>query len=146
MAICTFIVFIPRTAQGETHHWPQFVHSVYLTYGKIIFVLGVSLIIIPSLVLTPKSKKDSRSLVHFLMDTKAFNFIAKVSFWSYLIHLTLIIAFYGSINTEYYYTFVPSFFLFVCFSAISIASGTIFVYLVEAPFTKIQKILMKKLS
>lgn len=144
MGICIFIVFIPRTAQGSAHYWPQFVHSIYLTYGKIIFVFGLSIMILPSLVMRP-SEKGSKSLVHFLMDTKAFNYIAKVSFWSYLIHLTFLIVYFGTRFSDFYYSFTPSFGLFICFAVISILSGTIFVYLVESPFTQLQKILIKKI-
>lgn len=139
-ALCLFLSFIPRTNQGS-HYWPQFVHSVYLTYGKLAFVFGISLIILPSILLNSDKDdtKNSTLIVRFLMDTKAFNFIAKVSFCTYLLHLTFILIYEGSTKTDYYFAFYPTFVLFVTFSAISIVSGAIFVYIVEAPFTKLQK-------
>lgn len=73
------------------------------------------------------------------MDTKTFNFIAKVSFCTYLLHLAFILVYYGSTKSDFYYAFYPVLVLFVSFSVISIISGTVLVYMVEAPFAKLQK-------
>ena len=139
-ALCLFLSFIPRTDQGE-HYWPQFVQSLYLTYSKLAFVFGLSLIILPSILLQSEkdNKKSNTLLVRFMLDTKVFNFIAKVSFCTYLLHLIFIMLFYGSTKTDFYFTLYPVFILFVSFSVISLFSGTIFVYIVEAPFMKLQK-------
>lgn len=75
-------MLIVRTAQGDDHHWPQLAHSLYLTYGKLFYVLGVAMIILPSLL-------GANTFVRFILDTKIFNFIAKISFWTYLVHLTI---------------------------------------------------------
>lgn len=75
-------MLIPRTAQGDDHHWPQLAHSLYLTYAKILYVFGIAFIILPSLL-------GVNSLIRFILDTKLFNSIAKISFWTYLIHLTI---------------------------------------------------------
>lgn len=138
--LCLFLTFIPRTNQGS-HYWPQLVHSLYLTYGKLAFVFGLSLIILPSIILNSDTKdhKNQKLLVRFLMDTKTFNFIAKVSFCTYLLHLAFILVYYGSTKSDFYYAFYPVLVLFVSFSVISIISGTVLVYMVEAPFTKLQK-------
>jgi hypothetical protein len=83
LSIILFIVFIPRTLQVG-HKWPQVVHSFYLTFTKLFFVIGVSMLVTPALL---GIKND---LVYFLMDTKLFNFTAKISFWTYLIHYMVI--------------------------------------------------------
>ena len=80
--ICLFVIFIQRTNQKELY-WPQFVHSLYLTFGKPLFVIGLSFILLPSLL-------GIESLVHFLMDTKFFNFVGKVSFCTYLLQNSFI--------------------------------------------------------
>lgn len=130
---------IPRTNQGE-NHWPQFVHSFYLTYAKIAFVFGLSLTLLPSIILpVDPDKSSSKLIVRFLLDTKFFNFIAKVSFWTYLIHLTLLLLYFGSSTTDFYYTFSSVFVIFVAMSIFSILLATFFVYLVESPFSKLQK-------
>lgn len=78
-----FIVVIPRTLQVG-HIWPQTVHSIYLTFTKLFFVIGVSLLASPSLL----GIKDD--FFFWLMDTKIANSIAKISFWTYLIHYMIV--------------------------------------------------------
>lgn len=80
------------------------------------------------------------------MDTKIFSYIAKISFWTYLIHLTILLLAFGSTKIDFYYAMTPAFVLFVSFSVMSMLSGTVFFYLVEAPFSKIQKSLLTKLQ
>ena len=77
-----FIVFIPRTSQLGLY-WPNFVNAVYLTYSKSLFVFGITLLILPSLL-------GSSSIVGFVLDTPVTNFISKVSFFTYLIHINVI--------------------------------------------------------
>lgn len=86
-----------------------------------------------------KDKKNQKLLVRFLMDTEVFNFIAKVSFCTYLIHINFLLIYYGSSKIDFYFTMSPVFVLFVSFSVISILAGTVLVYMVEAPFAKLQK-------
>lgn len=102
LVIMLFIILIPRTAQGDDHYWPQLVHSFFLTYSKLAFVLGLALLILPSLL-------GIKGIVSFMLDTKAFNFIAKISFWTYLIHLTVMNAWITSIKIDFYYAYVPLF-------------------------------------
>lgn len=83
LSILIFIVTIVRTLQLD-YKWPQAIHSLYLTVSKLFFVMGVSMLVTPALL---GIKND---LVFFLMDTKLFNFIAKISFWTYLIHYMVI--------------------------------------------------------
>lgn len=83
--IVFFIIFIPRTLQANTTYaWPQWLHSFYLTFTKLFFVMGVSMLATPALL---GIKND---WFFFLMDTKIFNFIAKISFWTYLIHYMIV--------------------------------------------------------
>ena len=119
------MLLIPNTGQGSKI-WPQFVHSLYLTYSKFIFSFGLSLIILPYLIL-PQSHQI---FIRFILDTKIFNFIAKISFWVYLIHVNILLYFYGSRTYDFYYNYLSVYVLFVSFAVISIIIGTIMVYLV----------------
>jgi peptidoglycan/LPS O-acetylase OafA/YrhL len=95
-AIMLFVLLIPRTLQlGNT--WPQSVHSFYLSAGKVFFVLGLYIMILPSLL-------DIPNMTFFLMDTKVFNFISKISFWTYLIHYMIIVQIAYSQKVDFYYT------------------------------------------
>ena len=135
--IVFFIMFIQRTNQDELH-WSQFVHSLYLTYAKTLFVMGLSLGILPSIL-------GVRSLVSFVMDTKLFNFVAKVSFCTYLLHILIIYQWVGKTSVDTYYSFLTEYDFFVAHSVLSILSGFALCLLVEVPCSKLQKMLMVSL-
>jgi hypothetical protein len=82
IGIMIFLVMIPRTLQVGTT-WSQDLHSLYLSLAKFLFVLGLGLTILPSLLGCKKS------IIMFMMDTWFFNFIAKISFCTYLVHLII---------------------------------------------------------
>ncbi len=62
VALMLFIVLIPRTLQLDSTAWPQWLHSLYLSTGKVFFVLGMYLTILPSLL-------EIKNMTFFLMDT-----------------------------------------------------------------------------
>jgi peptidoglycan/LPS O-acetylase OafA/YrhL len=98
--IMAFIVFIPHTLQVDII-WPQIAYSLYAALTRFLFVFGLTLTILPSLL------GCKRSLVIFLMDTNLFNFIAKISFCTYLVHLTVLLIFYKSRTYDRYYSEFP---------------------------------------
>jgi peptidoglycan/LPS O-acetylase OafA/YrhL len=118
LAIILFIVLIPRTLQLG-HKWPQVVHSLYLTLTKLFFVIGVSMLVTPSLL---GIKND---LVFFLMDTKFFNFIAKISFWTYLIHYMIIEHAIYIQKLDFYYDVADIMTLFVPIAVIAMFFGLV---------------------
>lgn len=79
------------------------------------------------------------------MDTKAFNYVAKVSFCTYLVHVTILFWYYGKLKVDFYFSIGPIYFLFLAMTVYSILVGTVLVYLVEAPFTKLQKLFLGKI-
>ena len=131
------VMFIQRTNQNE-HFWVQLMHSLYLTYAKTIFVMGMSLAVLPSLL-------GVESFVHFLMDTKLFNFIAKVSFCTYLVHVIIIYQFIGKLSVDLYYSYLNEYALYAAHAVLSILWGFVLCLVVEIPFSKLQKVLMGKL-
>jgi peptidoglycan/LPS O-acetylase OafA/YrhL len=58
-------------------------HAIYLSLGKVPFVLGLYLMVLPSLL-------EVKNVSFLLLDTKFFNFIAKVSFVTYLLHYMVV--------------------------------------------------------
>ena len=101
-AIMLFLVFIPRTLQVGAE-WSQELHSLYQATAKVFFVGALSLMLMPSLY------GSKQSIVRFIMDTNFFNFIAKISFCTYLIHLTVLNIWLQSRTYDRYYTIVPMF-------------------------------------
>lgn len=118
LSFILFIVFIPRTLQVG-HKWPQVVHSFYLTFSKLFFVIGVSLLVTPTLV---GVKND---LFFFLMDTKAFNFMAKISFWTYLIHYMVVEHVCYSQKLDYYYDVSDVLTLYIPVAILAMAYGLV---------------------
>lgn len=136
--ICLFVILIPRTAQGDNRHWSQLAHSMFLTYSKLLFIVGLAFIILPSLL-------GVNQMIRHVLDTKAFNFIGKISFWTYLIHLTIMYGWITSMKINFYYAYVPLFALATAISVESMITGFIFCLLVEIPFVNLQKKLMGSL-
>lgn len=76
--------------------WPEWAHAFYISFGKIAFTFGVYLIVIPTLLEVP-------NISFFLLDTKFFNAISKISFWVYLIHFMVIMWFTFRERADFYY-------------------------------------------
>ena len=135
VALGIFLVFIPRTAQSDSRQWTQFTHSFFLSYGKWGFTFALSLIILPSML----------GIIRFMMDTKFFNWIAKVSFCTYLIHLTAMYLYFQNATTDFYLALIPQYGLFVSIAAISLGLGFLMTVTIELPLSRLQKILMQSL-
>jgi peptidoglycan/LPS O-acetylase OafA/YrhL len=65
------------------------------------------------MIFTLPSLLGINGLIRFTLDTKAFNFIAKISYCTYLIHLIIMYRWLTSIKIDFYYAYVPLFVLFV---------------------------------
>jgi peptidoglycan/LPS O-acetylase OafA/YrhL len=123
-------MFIIRILQaGGT--WPQVAHSFYLTFSKLFFVVGVSMLATPSLL---GIKGD---FFFWLMDTKMFNFMAKVSFWTYLIHYMVVEFVCYRQKTDFYFDVGDVFTLYVPVTVIAMFLGFLGTVLVENPFAKL---------
>jgi len=118
LAIMLFVVLIPRMLQVDGTAWPQSIHSFYLSTGKVFFVLGMYLSILPSLL-------DIPSFAFFIMDTKFFNFIAKISFWTYLIHYMVVLQITYRQKIDFYYSVGDIIPLYIPTAAISLFLGLI---------------------
>jgi peptidoglycan/LPS O-acetylase OafA/YrhL len=74
-----FVVFIPRGLQ-QGNKWPQAWHSIYLVFSRFVFAIGIILVILPTLL------GIKNSFFRTILDTRLFNFLAKISFCVYLVH------------------------------------------------------------
>ena len=115
IGIMLFIVLIPRTLQVG-NHWPQYVHSLYLSTGKVFFVLGLYVMILPSLL-------DIPNFTFFIMDSQFFNFISKISFWTYLIHYMVVLQITYRQKNDFYYSVGDVIPLYIPTAAISLFLG-----------------------
>lgn len=124
-----FIIFIPRTMQKDDS-WPQFCHSLYLSLGKSVFVIGISMAIIPSML-------GIKSFISDFLDIKLYSFIGKISFSTYLVHLLVIFYLYGTISIDFYYSINKTFPLFWKNAVISMFFGFVLCLTIELPFSKL---------
>ena len=135
--IIMFIILIPRTLQVDIK-WPQTIHSLYLSLGKALFVVALYLMILPSIL-------GVSNFTFFIMDTKFFNFISKVSFWTYLIHYMVVLQVSYRQKIDFYYTIYDVIPLYIPVAAISVFLGMMGTILVELPFAKLEKMFMNTL-
>jgi len=128
LALMLFIILIPRTLQvGGT--WPQWLHSLYLSTGKVFFVMGMFSTIVPSLL-------DLPNFTFFIMDTKFFNFTSKLSFWTYLIHYMVVLQITYTQKIDFYYSALDVIPIYIPTAAISVFFGFLGTLVVEIPFAK----------
>ena len=138
LGICMmlFIILIPRTLQVG-HKWPQVIHSLYLTFGKFIFVIGTSLAVTPALL---KIKDD---FLFFLLDTKLFNLTSKISFWVYLIHYMVVEFVCYRQKVDFYYNIEGVLALYFGIVLMSMILGFLGTILIEIPFSKLEKMIFE---
>ncbi len=82
------------------------------------------------------------SIVRLCMDTKLFNFIAKISFCTYLLHYAIIGVWVNSRTYSKYYTNLTVFFEYCGILVVSLLCGLVMTFLIEIPFSKLQKTLI----
>jgi peptidoglycan/LPS O-acetylase OafA/YrhL len=130
-----FVAFIPRSLQTGTQ-WPQYLHSLYWTLSKPIFLFGLILTVLPT------TLGFRYSFFNLILTPKIFHFIAKVSFCTYLVHLMIVFQVIHTRNYNFYYTTYEIFVYYAGILTLSLFFGTIVTVTVELPFGKLQKELM----
>jgi peptidoglycan/LPS O-acetylase OafA/YrhL len=122
-AILIFLILIPRTEQIDLI-WPQWLQSLYYSLSKVIFVMGVLLMILPTLL------NCKGSIINRYLDTSVFNFISKVSFCTYLVHLTVMNIWLNSRSNSKYLTIIPTMVEFGGILVISLFFGLLMTYMI----------------
>jgi peptidoglycan/LPS O-acetylase OafA/YrhL len=128
----SFVGFIPRDLQVG-HEWPQIAHSFYWGFSKPIFLLGMVLTILPTML------GHSHSFFNTLLTSKSFHYIARISFCTYLVHLMVLYNYFFTRNYDIYYGIVDQFITYLGMLIISLALGFLLTVFVELPFAKLQK-------
>lgn len=92
--------------------------------------------------ITPSLLGIKNDLMFFLMDTKFFHFIGKISFWTYLIHYNLIVIVLFSQKVDFYYNAIDILPVYIPIALLSLVCGFIGTVLVEMPFAHLEKMLV----
>ena len=114
--------------------WPQFVHSLYWSFSKPLFVTGMFLTILPSLL------GIQHSFFNLVLSNKILTFIAKISFCSYLVHMMVINQFLFTQNYDFYFDTKNTFVIFSGLLLITLFWGFLMTMLMELPFAKMIKL------
>lgn len=117
-----FVITIPRTSQVG-YLWGRLENSLYLTFSKILFMIGLSLLIFPSLL-------GFNSIINAILNNKFTHIVSKISFMVYLTHLFVILQYSFNKKTESYYSIVPLFNLFIAHATLALIIATYLVFIV----------------
>ena len=135
MALVTFVV---RPLQVG-HHWDQIWHSVYWTFSKPIFILGVIFTILPSCL------GISHSFFNLILTNKCFVYIARISFSTYLVHILVIYYYLTDRTYDMYYNIPDLFSIYLGILVLCLFFGFIVTLTIELPFANLQKMIIEKL-
>ena len=139
LIIMSFIIIIPRLLQVG-YIWPQVIHSLYYAVSKPIFLIGLLLVVLPTLI------GYQKSFFNTILTPKIFHFISRISFCTYLVHYIVISQFlYGSVNDKYDNTF-DVFVVFLGMLILSLFFGFLTTMLIQLPFSVLQKNLIEYLK
>ncbi len=138
IALMMFLVFILRPLQVG-YYWPQILHSLYGCLEKPFFIFGLLMVTFPTIL------GVQGSLFRTLLDNKILNFLAKISFCTYLIHLMVILQYISSRSFDNYYSLLATFTPYLGCLVVSCFFGFLMTIFVELPFSVWQKEVMKGL-
>ncbi len=139
IGLMSFVGFIPRNLQLG-NEWPQLLHSFYWGLSKPIFLLGMTMTILPTMI------GHSQSFFNTLLTSRAFHFIARISFCTYLVHLMVLYHFILSRNYNIYYNIIDTFIVYLGMLVVSLGFGFLGTVFIELPFAKLQKELMNAIK
>ena len=144
IALMVFIVFIPRPLQLGTAYsnieytWPQWIHSLYFTFSKPIFIGGMIMTFLPSIL------SIRHSIINTILTARVFFFLARISFCTYLVHLFVIFQFLYSRSYDVYYDIKETFSIFIRLVPIILFLGLVMTLVIEVPFGNMLKMALAR--
>lgn len=140
IGLMSFVAFIPRCQQTGDCRWSQTMHSLYWGLSKPIFLLGMTMTILPSML------GHFHSFFNLILTPKIFTFIARTSFCTYLVHLMVLDYFILSRNYNLYYNITDVFITYLGLLVQSLIFGFLTTMFIELPFAKLQKYAVGRLK
>lgn len=120
--------------------WPQAVHSLYNALSKPLFILGVFLTVLPSVV------GIHHSFFNLVLNAKILVIIARISFCTYLIHIFILTQFIYSRTYDTYYGMLDIFVQYQGMVVLCLFFGFLMTVIVEVPLGNMLKIGMARLK
>ena len=132
IGLMAFATFITRPVQmGGT--WPQSLHSLYYALSKPVFLFGMVLTLLPTVLGVRGSFFD------LILTNRCFVFIARISFCTYLVHLIVMEQFFGTRTYDISYNVLDAFMVNMGILVLSLFFGFLLTMMVELPFANLQK-------
>jgi peptidoglycan/LPS O-acetylase OafA/YrhL len=116
------------------HHWPQWVHSLYWVISKPIFIGGMFLTVLPSIL------GCRHSFFATILTAKVLHFIARISFCTYLVHLFVLYYFLCDRSYDIYYSLIDMFTFYLGVLAYSLFFGFLLTMVIEVPFANLVRV------
>jgi peptidoglycan/LPS O-acetylase OafA/YrhL len=111
--------------------------SFYWGLSKPGFILGLMLTLLPTIL------GHRHSFFNLVLTSKAFHFIARISFCTYLVHLMVLYQYTLTRNYNIYFNITEAFVAYLGMLVVSLFLGFWLTVLVELPCAKLQRELMQ---
>ena len=112
--------------------------STYIVLSKPVFILGMIMVVLPSCL------GVKHSFFNLILTAKAFIWIARVSFCTYLVHLMIIDKFIVGRFYDVYYNITDTWVLYLSWLVMSLFFGFLLTVTVELPFANLLKLAFEK--
>lgn len=134
LMIILLLTFLPRQVQGsgtEYLNWPEWFHVLFRAFQKSLYVVGLTMMIIPILV-------GEKNLFKRFMSHPILVPLARLSFSAYLVHLFWVYKNYFEMPFSYHFTFGNGILNTLSNATIAFLVGLLFALLVEVPMANIE--------
>lgn len=127
-----FLTFFPRQIQIDEGAWSETFILIWLTFQRLLFVLGLNLILLPSLIV-------SKDIIAKILAWNVFGVITKISFGMYLVHYFIIERSMLGVRQATYYTSESILYFYFTDVFFTILVAAILSLCVEIPFINLEK-------
>lgn len=136
-ALMMFLILIVRTIQFTPSNWPEWFHNVFRCFQKSIYVIALTMIILPSLLGEDTYLK--RFMSHPLLIP-----LYRVSFTAYLVHLFWIYRYYYNLTASFHFSDETVLYNTLANGIISFGAAFILSLLMEVPTSNIETTYLTK--
>ncbi|KAM3134927.1 hypothetical protein pb186bvf_012927 [Paramecium bursaria] len=116
--------------------WPMWFQNIWHGICRSVFVIGLSIVVIPSII-------GMRDIFILFMSQITFRFMAKISFCGYLLHYIFIIVVIGLYYESPEFSEITLYQSFFGVTAITIIFGSLMTLFIEIPLSKLEKRLLQ---
>lgn len=126
------MIFIFYPINNHPDNFSQFFNVMFLTFSKALFVIGMSLLLLPAMM-------GHFTWLRKFLSLDFFTPLARLTFGAYMVHPTFML--FHALNTTRgeYLTRNTGIVMFICWVVVSFATSCICTLLIETPFMNLEK-------